>query len=202
MNARMAAAIAVVWFVSVTGAFAGPRDDALEAVAKCAVIADDHARLACYDSSAPKVKDALGAPAETPGAATVEQQKSWFGLPTIFGGGGNGRPAQTTPKEFGNERLAPPPPPAPVPGQPAPPPPPQVIDSITAVVSDYAFNPFGRVVIFLDNGQIWQQLQGDTDVAHFRKRGPNSVTISRGLLGSYNLQVNDSAVMIKVKRLK
>src|SRR5258708_8733008 len=121
MNARMAAAIAVVWFVSVTGAFAGPRDDALEAVAKCAAIADDHARLACYDSSAPKVKDALGVPAETPGAATVEQQKSWFGLPTIFGVGGNGRPAHTTPKEVRNQPLPPPPPPAPEPGLPGPP---------------------------------------------------------------------------------
>jgi hypothetical protein len=77
-----------------------------------------------------------------------------------------------------------------------------VIDSISAGVSDYALNPFGRFVVFLDNGQIWQQAQGDTSVAHFKKSGPNSVTISRGILGSYNLQVNGNAAVFKVTRLK
>jgi hypothetical protein len=194
---RIAPAVAIALFQAVP-ALAGPQDDALTAVAKCASIADDHARLACYDAAAPQVKAATEAiPAQV---ATVPPQQtqngdSWFGLPDIFGG----RSAQTTPKEFGNDDLPAPPPPPPAAGQPASPP---VIDSITAGVSDYAFNPFGHFTVFLDNGQIWQQLEGDVDVAHFSRSHPNKVTISRGALGSYELSINDQDSVFKVKRLK
>lgn len=208
MNARICAGIAIAFSIALTTAGrADPRDDALDALAKCAAVSEDHARLACYDAAAPKLKSALAAPTPPPAAPTTEQQKSWFGLSGIFGGGENGRPPQTTPKEFGNESLPPPPPPPPpppVPGQPAPPPPPQVIDSITAGVTDYGFSVSGRLIVFLDNGQIWRQIEGDTDSAlhTFRKNGANTVTISRGLLGGYDLRVNDHARMFKVRRVK
>ena len=187
-------------------ALADPRQDVLSAVAHCATLKDDHARLACYDAVAPKVDEALKAPAlpsqVAGGAAPAsggQESESWFGLPNIFGG--NGRPPQTTPEQFGNDRLPPPPPPPPKPGEPAPPLP-QVIDSIAAVVTDFAFHLDGRFTIFLDNGQIWQQLQGDVDKAHFRKSSPNKVVISRGLMGSYNLVLNDEGSTFKVKRIK
>jgi len=208
MSARVGAGIAIAFSVALTTAGrADPRDDALDAMAKCASVAEDHARLACYDAAAPKLKSALAAPTPPPAAPTVEQQKSWFGLSDIFGGGDNGRPPQTTPKEFGNESLPPPPPPPPpppVPGQPAPPPPPQVVDRITAGVTDYAFNPLGRLIVFLDNGQIWQQIPGDTDSAQhaFRKNGANTVTISRGLVGGYDLKVDGHVGIFKVRRVK
>ena len=205
-----AAAAALVLIGTLVGevpAFAGPREDALDAVNKCAAIADDHARLACYDTAAAQVKSALAIP-EPEVAATPEQQRSWFGLPDIFGG--NGRAPQTTPQQFGSESLpqpAPPPAPAPAPGQaaqatPPPPPEPQIIDSITATVTDFAYHLDGRFIVFLDNGQIWQQIQGDTDQAHFKKGGPNTVTISRGAFGSYGLTLNDLAQSFKVKRIK
>ena len=183
-----------------TPALAGPRDDALDAVAKCANLADDHARLACYDAAAPKVKDALSAPSTPQVAQTPKEQESWFGLPNIFGG--NGKPPQTTPEQFGNESVPTPPPPPPKPGEPPAPPAPPIIDSIAAVVTDFAYHLDGRFTIFLDNGQIWQQQQGDTDKARFKKHGPNKVVISRGLLGSYNLVINDEGNVFRVKRVK
>ena len=73
---------------------------------------------------------------------------------------------------------------------------------IAAKVTDYAYNPVGRIVIFLENGQVWQQLEGDTDRVHFKKGEVNTVVISRGMLGSYNLRVNDTGLAIKVRRLK
>lgn len=179
---------------------AAPRDDALEAIAKCASLADDHARLACYDAAAAKAKDALSAPPPPVVAETPKESESWFGLPNIFGG--NGKPPQTTPEQFGNESVPTPPPLPPKPGEPAPPPPPPIIDSISAGVTDYAFHLDGRFTVFLDNGQIWQQLQGDTDHAHFKKKGGNKVVISRGFLGSYNLVLNDEGTGFKVKRIK
>jgi hypothetical protein len=56
-------------------------------------------------------------------------------------------------------------------------------------------------VVFLDNGQIWQQLQGESEHANFSRSG-DTVTISRGFIGSYNLQINDSHKVFKVKRIK
>ncbi|HEY0106159.1 MAG TPA: hypothetical protein VGB91_08755, partial [Rhizomicrobium sp.] len=80
--------------------------------------------------------------------------------------------------------------------------PPPELDSITVVVGDYSFNPYGRFLVVLENGQIWQQLEGDSGRARFAKGAKNTVTISRGVLGSYNLTVNDANGIFKVRRLK
>jgi hypothetical protein len=204
MNLRLPAAIVVAVFCSSPClAQTDARDDALSAIAKCASLADDHARLGCYDAAAPKVKDAMAAPPlpapAEPQPPTPKEQESWFGLPDIFGG--NGSTPQTTPKQFGSDSLPPAPPPAPKPGEPAPPPPPEVIDSITAMVTDFAIHYDGRFIVFLDNGQIWQQLEGDT-TAHFRKGTTFKIIISRGLLSSYNLELASGSSIYKVKRLK
>lgn len=190
MNLSRIACIAAIIAVPVA-AFAGPQEDLIEGMAKCAVIGENSARLACYDALAPQLKAARTAP---PG-----ESRPWYDPGRIFG---TSPSAQTTPEQFGAENLAPPAPPPPRPGEPVPPTPPQPLDSIAAKVTDYAYNPLGRVVIFLENGQVWQQLEGDTDRVHFKKGEVNTVVISRGMLGSYNLRVNDTGLAIKVRRLK
>jgi hypothetical protein len=189
-------AIALVIMQAVP-AFAAPQDDALAAIAKCAGIAEDHARLACYDAAAPQVKAAMEAPPPPQAAAAPqpapENSESWFGLPDIFNGG---RPAQTTPQQFGNDQLPPPPP---APGQPAPPP---VLDSITAGLTDFATDSEGHFIVFLDNGQIWRQVESDLDPPHFSKTRKIQVTIERGALGSYELSVDDLDRTYKVKRVR
>jgi len=66
MNLRTAA-VTTVSFLALfsTVALAGPRDDVLEAMGKCAALTDDKARLNCYDAVAPHLRDALNAPPET-----------------------------------------------------------------------------------------------------------------------------------------
>ena len=171
--------------------------DVLEAIGRCAAITDNARRLTCYDGLAPRVKDALAAPPEAlPGnrAPTAEEQRSWFGfdLSGLFGASPS---QQTTPAQFGSDRL------------------PSVhaaeqaaaaeVDSITAGVADVAFTPFGRFIVFLDNGQVWRQIEGDTDRAVFRKPAKdNKITIARGFIGSYNLTLNDSDKLYKVTRVK
>jgi hypothetical protein len=181
-----------------TIALAGPRDDVLEALGKCAAVADDKDRLACYDALTPRVKDALAVPPESLShEPTKEEQKSWFGFD--FGAllNGDGSPKQTTPAQFGSDTVAAPPQAA------GAPPPDEEIESITAGVVDYSFTPFGKFIVFLDNGQIWRQVEGDSDQARFLKNAKdNKVAISRGMIGSYNLQINDSARIFKVKRVK
>ncbi|SRR5665213_1077394 len=181
--------------VSAGAALAAPRDEVLEALGKCSVLTDDKARLSCYDALAPHVRDALNIPPESLSRPpTADEQKSWFGF-DLAGLFGSAPAQQTTPQQFGaentstthqKEAVAE-----------------QEVDSISADITDYSLTPFGKFVVFLDNGQVWKQIQGDTDKAHFlSKATDNKVTIDRGALGSYNLMLNDSAKTYKVTRVK
>lgn len=187
----------VLAFAGATGALAAPRDDVLEAMGKCAAIADDKARLACYDGLAPHVKQALITPPESlPGgrAPTKEEEESWFGfdLSNLFGASPE---QQTTPQQFGAEQL----PETHAKEEAAA----EVVDHISAAVTDYAYTPFGKFIVFLQNGQVWRQAEGDADHAIFKRHpSDNTVTISRGALGSYNLSLNDSGKRFKVDRVK
>jgi hypothetical protein len=176
---------------------ASPRDDVLDGLQKCSGIGDDKARLACYDALVHPAQAALARPPEpqeTDHPPTVAEQKSWFGF-DLSGLFGSSPSQQTTPQKFGSENL------------------PETqkkeevaadtVDSISAGVTEYAFTPFGKFIVFLDNGQVWKQLQGDSGQAMFRKSPKdNKVTISRGLIGSYNLSINDSSRIYKVDRVK
>lgn len=182
---------------------AGPRDDVLAAMGKCAALADDKARLACYDGLAPRLRDALNAPPQTlDHPPTKEEQESWFGFNLGNWFGGSTPPAaQTTPEQFGADKVPVAPPTGSEQGTAsAAPPQPEEIDSITAAVTDYSINPFGKFIVFLDNGQVWREI--DSDPAHFNKGSTNTVTIERGILGSYNLHINDGNKTYKVTRIK
>ncbi|HEX3430772.1 MAG TPA: hypothetical protein VHT03_07790 [Rhizomicrobium sp.] len=170
-------------------------EDVLEAIGRCGMIGDNGARLACYDRLAPRVKDALAAPPEALNRApTTEEQRSWFGfdLSGLFGASPS---QQTTPQAFGSDRLAS----TKAKEETAA----AEVDHISAQVSEVSFTPFGRFIIFLDNGQVWRQIEGDADRAIFKKPAKaNTVTIGRGFIGSYNLSLNDSDKVYKVTRVK
>lgn len=186
-------------------------DDALlRAMAHCGTLNDAAKRLACYDGLAPRVQAALGAPAPVKSAVksapepkvaakappTRKEQESWFGfdMGDLFG---SAPKQQTTPQQFGADQLPAAEKAKAVPSAPKP------IDSITAKVTDYAYNAFGKFVVFLNNGQVWKQIQGDTERARFRRNpADNTVTISRGFIGSYNMTMNGSSRLYKVTRIK
>jgi hypothetical protein len=195
MNCRpILIAVAAVVLLS-QGAKAASRDDTLEAVAKCATIVDDKLRLGCYDAMAPHVQEALGTPPQTLSHnPTADEQKSWFGFDIASLFGGNDNTPQRTPQQFGREDVEP----AATPTAPEM----QEIESIAARVTDYSMRD-NKFTVFLDNGQIWQQLNGDESTARFISNPKdNSVVISRGFLKSYNLKLNDDHAYYKVKRLK
>ena len=196
MNLRLSGLTAFALLFA-TNVFADSHEDILEALGKCAAIADDTQRLACYDALAPHVKQVLVTPPpELPDnrPPTVEEQKSWFGF--NLGGLFDATPSQqTTPRQFGSEQL----PETRAKEETAA----REVDSIVAGVTEYAYTPFGKFIVFLDNGQVWRQRQGDADRASFlRTATDNKVKISRGTLGSYNLQINDSDKYYKVERVK
>ena len=198
-------AVLAVFLLASFPAHAGANDDTIAAIGKCATVTDNTARLACYDTVAGQLKAVEAAPqpqaapaqtAATAPPAAKENEESWFGIASWFGSDKVSPAAQTTPQQFGSENLPPPP------AAPGAPPPVEPLDRIMATVTDFAYSPYGRFVVFLDNGQVWQQLEGDTDRAHFSKSKKDLVTISRGLLGSYNLVIGDHSGLFKVKRIK
>lgn len=74
-------------------------------------------------------------------------------------------------------------------------------DKIAARMSKYEFNRAHLFTITLDNGQVWQQIEGDDRYARWDKRAPSyAVVISRGMFGSYNLQVLKQGGVYKVRR--
>ena len=175
----------------------GNGSNLLQELSQCATIADNNARLACYDRLSPRVKQAAeaGLPATARRQPTEQEQKSWFGfdIGDLFG---TSPKTQTTPEEFGSETTQ-------KAKQERAEEEPKTIDSISAGVTDYAFTSLGKFVVFLDNGQVWKQLQSDSGAANFKKKpSDNTVTITRGFLGSYNLTLNDTGGLMKVTRVK
>lgn len=75
-------------------------------------------------------------------------------------------------------------------------------ERVVAEISDFQKDPAGRFTISLANGQVWQQVAGDTTAAQYRAGRTHGVTISRGSLGSYDLRFNDRNAVFKVRRVR
>ena len=80
---------------------------------------------------------------------------------------------------------------------------PAEIARLTAGVRQFSKTAHGRAVFVLDNGQTWRQLDADDVVVQDPDPGKTlSVTISRGLFGSYNLAIDGRNGVVKVRRLQ
>jgi len=73
---------------------------------------------------------------------------------------------------------------------------------VTSRMDAYRFHGDRKFIVTLTNGQVWEQAEGDTEVAHWSK-DPRTYTviITGGAFGSYNLNVKGSAGRYKVKRV-
>jgi hypothetical protein len=158
-----------------------------EAASKCATIGDDPARLACYDAifrtaaggTASGAAAAAAAPAAAATATSPGNPNQDFGL----------TPARKESIEAAQSKAT---------GTPAAPKEPAVPDSITARVVTAARRMTGELVVILDNGQVWVQI--DTEVQGRVKEG-DEVTIRKGTLGSY-LLVTPNHILVRVRRVK
>jgi hypothetical protein len=176
--------VVCVLVLSCTGTVPAGADEAT-GLRKCRSITDAQARLACYDAI-PIEGTGSVAPAGQPGPVTAEPPSlSERRAPN----------AQMTPEQFGSERL---PAPTVAPGGP----PVQTLDTITAAIESYTIYRDGHFAVTLSNGQVWEQLRGDLSRAYFKRSGDNTVEISRGLVGGYNLVLNRSSTLYRVTRLK
>lgn len=154
-------------------AMAEAAPDLQTAITQCAAKTDAKDRLACYDAIAQRL---AGQAASTPTAAASapavapRQTEAQFGSETL--------------KKDTREAL----------GQPEP------LDEIHGAIAKLAFSPTGRAIVTLDNGQVWRQIEGDSE--RFKGKQGEKATVGRAILGSYNLTVAGRHQLIKVQRVR
>jgi hypothetical protein len=179
--------------------------------AQCVTIADDGARLDCYDrafsrgdsavapapaaasvSPAPGATSASSAPTAAsappaPAATSAPPAPAATSAPPAASGGGepSATPAELT-AAFGAEDLG---------REDAEPE--AKIDSLEARVIEVQPDRRGKHVYRLDNGQTWQQVEG-TDLVPVRVE--DTVKIWRGAFDSYRLRRTDGGRTVTVRR--
>jgi len=148
------------------------RPELFEALVRCRAVADDTARLRCFDAAAAEMEAA----AERRDLVVVDRQqvresrRRLFGLPLprlpIFGGGD---------EEEEEEEIR----------------------SIESEVASASQIDFGRWVIRLADGSTW--VQTDNEILAGRPRPGQPVRVSRAALGTYMMRVNNQPG-IRVRR--
>jgi len=133
---------------------------------RCAALADDRARLACYDSIFGRPAAAVPASLD---AATVPNPEADFGLTEAA--------KRALEPEESRQRLP---------------------ESISGTVAKVARQPAGELVLTLENGQVWTQLQVD---ARARVAVGDTVTIKKAALGSH-LLVTEDRYATRVRRVR
>jgi hypothetical protein len=185
MTSKFAAVIAAL--IGMTAA--GSAQPLQAQMGKCLAIPGMLQRLACYDAvakampggSAPRMASAPAtAPAPVPAPIYVPQYAPAAPRPVYV------PPASS----FGGENL-----PRTASAAPA------RVEALSANVTAITFNGTGRFTVTLDNGQVWRQMAGDESIMlRGTKIGP--VRLTRGALGSYDLQVPGQNTTYRVSRLQ
>lgn len=156
----------------------------------CRAVADNTARLACYDALADQLPEAavpeVAVPEVAPPAAATPEAKSTV-VAVVSQPAPAAQPvavvATQTPAEFGLERQA----------QQA------QIESIQSRIVGAFRGWEAKSKITLENGQVWQIADGTRGV--YSLESP-SVTIERGVFGTFFLKIDGVNRSPKVKRLK
>jgi hypothetical protein len=74
--------------------------------------------------------------------------------------------------------------------------------TVHAMIVDYEVQRRGRLVVTLDNGQVWRQTEITSHPLRLNETEPTPVEIRRSGFGGYRLQVGDQLPVIKVERLQ
>lgn len=168
-------------------AFADALQDELRV---CRGLTDDDARLICYDAAVDRsrnsgpsrpapapAKAATPAPAEpaaaAAGTAAATGAAAELSQEDLFGKTGD-EVERTVQEATGSERI----------------------DSLSATVTKLQQYSYDKVLITLDNGQVWKQV----DASSLRLRAGDAVDIERASLGSFMLRKKGSKRSMRVAR--
>jgi hypothetical protein len=190
MRLRIIAAVTVAAMLSGGPAFSGVRDDVINGVTACGKIANDRQWLDCYYGAAQPMRARLGlSPVPT------YQEKLVKGIRPIRPPSDNSERSyeeENSAKNFNRFGLR---------GRQTD----QNIDRIDAVIVAYTMDNNHIFTATLSNGQIWQQLLGDTTLARWYKSPRDfkyRVEITRGALGSFDFRVAGLPGSFKVRRIR
>lgn len=169
----------IIWLTAVTFAAGTVQaDQLLDDLQGCRDLTSAVARLDCYDAAVDRSRQsetsrttATAAPAPAPeptatAAAEISQEE-------LFGKNSN-EVQRTVEKVTGDERI----------------------DSLSAQVARLQQSGYNKVLITLDNGQLWQQ----TDTSSLRLKVGDDVRIDRASLGSFLLRKKGNKRTMRVSR--
>lgn len=69
-------------------------------------------------------------------------------------------------------------------------------------VASYSYVPYERLVVRLENGQVWRQIKGDTKRIRVDLKRNQTADITESNLGGYKLRLNEMRRTIRVERIK
>jgi antitoxin (DNA-binding transcriptional repressor) of toxin-antitoxin stability system len=181
------AASAALAVVSIAPAFAEPASRITEKVYRCAEIAADAERLACFDVAVAELRGAEESGAVRTIAAEdiekIERESFGFSLPSIrlaLRGSGSDRQSDRAERAERAERSE--------------------ITEVTMPVARISSHPTSRrLTVVLQDGQTWEQIDSRQLPAR-TLRNPREARIRRAALGSFVMTIDDS-VAIRVKRI-
>lgn len=158
---------------------------------KCAQIADNPARLDCFDAYASDIlqsKVAEKTVRQQSGASEVKPAERSAGrkadtTPTAPQPEQTARKSETAVKEFGLENRQKPDK--------------EEVEEVTSAVIGLEKSPRGKLILKLENGMIWQQKNDD----YFKAEINDKATVSRGFFGVFYLGVEGTNRRIKVERI-
>jgi hypothetical protein len=226
MIKRVLFGLAAMLIVPLCAAQARPRDDVMAGLYRCNGLDSDRQWLDCYYGAAQPARTALGLVPALPGQVRLAQSSPAGSLvppsevrSRVIAGAGTCydkpadrdwldcyyRAAQPMREQLGlsapvSQSVRPAPAIAsfgvsrPVDDAPA--------NRIMSRMTAYSFDAHRIFTVTLANGQIWRQIESDTDAARWKK-APASylVTIRRGMSGSFILTVRDEPHSFRVRRI-
>ena len=69
-------------------------------------------------------------------------------------------------------------------------------------VASYDKVPYERLLVTLENGQVWRQIKGDTQQIRVDLKRNQTVDITESSLSGYKLRLNEMRRMIRVERVR
>jgi hypothetical protein len=174
--------------VAITIALGTPAaaQDASDAVARCAALADQDAEIACLRAAL----QGRATPEQAVPAPPAQVQPPARPAPLA---------SATPPSGLGAEQVAPP---EPAPGAEREGPP---RERIAAAVTDHRTDVRGHLVVQLDNGQIWRQVEIDGSPIRLgsgSRPGAVAVEITPSGFGGYRMDIPEIGRRIAVSRLR
>jgi uncharacterized protein involved in high-affinity Fe2+ transport len=69
-------------------------------------------------------------------------------------------------------------------------------------IASYDWVPYERLIVTLENGQVWRQIKGDTNRIRTSLERNQTADISKSGVGGYKLRLNEIRRTIRVERIR